>query len=173
MHIGLSLSRVCEMQFRSLYSSADAVDGSQTHIKVKLKRDRFETRQCLANAWNVLLDDEEENIRTNDVRLMNLFAYIKPNNTKDENMELIEMLDADNDGIIENFDWTTMLLDVLQIDFYDTNRTSELEPEWKIFGSWSTLIKDNHSLFKRIIIGEDHNYKYQPEIPSERPRFFQ
>ena len=123
-------------------------------IKVKLKRDRFETRQCLANAWNILLDDGEENIRTDDARLKDLFAFIKPNNTKDENMELIEMLDADNDGIIENFDWTTMLLDVLQIDFYDTNRSSELEPEWKIFGSWSAFIKNNHSLFKRIIIGK-------------------
>ena len=123
-------------------------------IKVKLKRDRFETRQCLANAWNILLDDGEENIRTDDARLKDLFAFIKPNNTKDENTELIEMLDADNDGIIENFDWTTMLLDVLQIDFYDTNRSSELEPEWKIFGSWSNFIKNNHSLFKRIIIGK-------------------
>ena len=123
-------------------------------IKVKLKRDRFETRQCLANAWNILLDDGEENIRTDDARLKDLFAFIKPNNTKDENTELIEMLDADNDGIIENFDWTTMLLDVLQIDFYDTNRSSELEPEWKIFGSWSAFIKNNHSLFKRIIIGK-------------------
>ena len=119
-----------------------------------MKRDRFETRQCLANAWNILLEDGEENIRTNDARLKDLFSFIKPNNTKDENMELIEMLDADNDGVIENFDWTTMLLDVLQIDFYDTNRSSELEPEWKIFGSCSTFIKDNHSLFKRIIIGK-------------------
>ena len=72
--------------------------------------------------------------------MADLFSYIKPNNTKDENMELISVLDADNDGIIENFDWTTMLLDVLQIDFYDTNRSSELEPESKIFGSWRTSL---------------------------------
>ena len=143
----LSCSRArCALEFNK--------DIIASPIKVKLKRDRFETRQCLANAWNILLDDGEENIRTDDARLKDLFAFIKPNNTKDENTELIEMLDADNDGIIENFDWTTMLLDVLQIDFYDTNRSSELEPEWKIFGSWSTFIKNNHSLFKRIIIGK-------------------
>ena len=143
----LSCSRAqCAIEFNK--------DIVTSPIKVKLKRDRFETRQCLANAWNILLDDGEENIRTDDARLKDLFAFIKPNNTKDENTELIEMLDADNDGIIENFDWTTMLLDVLQIDFYDTNRSSELEPEWKIFGSWSTFIKNNHSLFKRIIIGK-------------------
>lgn len=42
---------------------------------------------------------------------------MKPENNKEENQNLISMLDTINDGYIDPFDWTTRLLDILRIQF--------------------------------------------------------
>ena len=97
--------------------------------------DRVQIRKSLAMGWNELIKNDEDlqetpsnqKISISDPRLEKLFSILKPGNTKEENINLVKMMDSVQDGFVDPFDWTTRLLDVLRIDFYGENDENIIE----------------------------------------------
>ena len=60
----------------------------------------------MAKAWNVLFQDQNVvEIDTADERLVELFAYLRPDFTIDEQKQMINWLDTDGDGVINRSEW--------------------------------------------------------------------
>ncbi|CBY37931.1 unnamed protein product, partial [Oikopleura dioica] len=94
--------------------------------KMRSKLSAHKLEKSLALAWE---------------RLVELFTILKPDNNKEENQNLISMLDTINDGYIDPFDWTTRLLDILRIQFKNDDEESvENLVEAKQFSSQRLLI---------------------------------
>ena len=142
------------------------IDAYWIVSKEKLKEDRYYVRECLIDAWIELLGDDstqedddddkaEEVISTDNPKLLALFKYIKPHNTEEENIECIQMMDTNEDHVIDRTEWTTKLMDVLRIDFFDKRNPSLLNDgpsKISILRTWSPIALKNFNIFKRIII---------------------
>ncbi|CBY21260.1 unnamed protein product [Oikopleura dioica] len=121
------------------------IDAYWVVSKDEVKAERTQIRKSLALAWERLVgNDAEEDynkISVEDAKLLELFTILKPDNNKEENQNLISMLDTINDGYIDPFDWTTRLLDILRIQFKNDDEESvENLVEAKQFSSQRLLI---------------------------------
>ena len=82
------------------------IDAYWVVSKEKIKRERAAERVNLAKAWNVLFQDQNVvEINTADERLVELFAYLRPDFTIDEQKQMINWLDTDGDGVINRSEW--------------------------------------------------------------------
>ena len=78
------------------------IDAYWSVSKAIVKTDRIQIRKSLAIGWNELLKGDDlsglegsnQKIAVDDERLIKLFAVLKPNNTEDENKNLLHMLDT-------------------------------------------------------------------------------
>ncbi|CAH1261386.1 TPCN1 [Branchiostoma lanceolatum] len=119
------------------------VDSYWEFSKKHVKRERSRERAELGKAWNLLDPLGEGQLAINDERLLTLFGILKPNNTGEENRELINEIDQDSDGFVDAFDWTTGLNDALSFEFEE----SDVQEITRIHGTCFTFVID---VFKRV-----------------------
>ncbi|XP_013412227.1 sodium channel protein type 4 subunit alpha isoform X1 [Lingula anatina] len=93
------------------------VDEYWASCKADVKRERKQERGEIVKAFNLLDDPGAGKIPVDDEKLFQVFKLLKPNNSRAEIKELIQIMDMDCDGKISNFDCVTMLTDVLHYEF--------------------------------------------------------
>ncbi|XP_020600705.1 two pore calcium channel protein 1B-like isoform X2 [Orbicella faveolata] len=98
---------------------AIVVDSYWVYSKKHVKKERSRERAELAKAWNLLDPLGKGALSVDDEKFTMLFHLLKPKNSEAENLVLIEMLDANEDGEVDSFEWTTMLSQVLSLEFED------------------------------------------------------
>jgi hypothetical protein len=101
---------------------------------------RKTTTKFLWRTKNFSVQSESVNI----IYFLELFTILKPDNNKEENKNLISMLDTINDGYIDPFDWTTRLLNILRIQFKnDDEEAVENLVKAKQFSSQRLLVSSS------------------------------
>ncbi|XP_065845102.1 sodium channel protein type 7 subunit alpha-like isoform X2 [Oscarella lobularis] len=97
------------------------VDAYWTFAKVHVKEERAREREELAKAWNLLDPIGIGDLPRDDPKFAQLFRILKPNNSDEENRELIYSIDTEMDGFIDSWQWTTNLREVLLAEFEKEN----------------------------------------------------
>jgi len=111
---------------------------SKKHVKKERSRERAE----LAKAWNLLDPLGRGALSIEDEKFRELFNLLKPKNSEAENFMLIEVLDANEDGEVDSFEWTTMLRQVLSLEFEDDNEMVLLD-ETLGLSKWMLRIRES------------------------------
>jgi len=106
---------------------AIVVDSYWVYSKKHVKKERSRERAELAKAWNLLDPLGKGALSIDDEKFTMLFHLLKLKNSEAENLMLIEMLDANEDGEVDSFEWTTMLSQVLSLEFEDDDDLLLLE----------------------------------------------
>ncbi|PIK51700.1 putative two pore calcium channel protein 1 isoform X3 [Apostichopus japonicus] len=81
---------------------AIVVDSYWEFAKKHVKEERSRERAELAKAWNLLDPLGKGSLPITDERFLKLFKILKPSNTEEMNMQLINYLDSNNDGQIDS-----------------------------------------------------------------------
>ncbi|XP_048579901.1 sodium channel protein type 11 subunit alpha isoform X2 [Nematostella vectensis] len=100
---------------------AIVVDSYWLYSKKHVKSERARERAELAKAWNLLDPLGQGALSIFDDKFAELFRLLKPKNSDAENLMLIEMLDSNEDGEVDSFEWTTMLSQVLSYEFEEND----------------------------------------------------
>lgn len=121
---------------------AIVVDSYWVYSKKHVKKERSRERAELAKAWNLLDPLGKGTLSINDEKFTKLFHLLKPKNSEAENFMLIEMLDANEDGEVDSFEWTTMLRQVLSLEFEDDEDLALLD-ETLGLSKWMLRIRES------------------------------
>ncbi|XP_022782429.1 two pore calcium channel protein 1A-like [Stylophora pistillata] len=136
---------------------AIVVDSYWVYSKKHVKKERSRERAELAKAWNLLDPLGRGTLSLDDEKFTLLFHLLKPKNSEAENLVLIEMLDANGDGEVDSFEWTTMLSKVLSLEFEDDDDLLLLD-ETPGLSKWMISIRESAKslsesiLFSRFIL---------------------
>ncbi|XP_072031587.1 uncharacterized protein [Amphiura filiformis] len=96
---------------------AIVVDSYWEFAKKHVKKERARERAELAKAWNLLDPLGHGSLEIDDEKLIKLFKILRPQNTDDMNMQLIQYLDDNGDGHVDSLEWTIRLNDALGFEF--------------------------------------------------------
>lgn len=121
---------------------AIVVDSYWVYSKKHVKKERSRERAELAKAWNLLDPLGRGTLSLDDEKFTLLFHLLKPKNSEAENLVLIEMLDANGDGEVDSFEWTTMLSKVLSLEFEDDDDLLLLD-ETPGLSKWMISIRES------------------------------
>ncbi|XP_071834733.1 uncharacterized protein [Apostichopus japonicus] len=133
---------------------AIVVDSYWEFAKKHVKEERSRERAELAKAWNLLDPLGKGSLPITDERFLKLFKILKPSNTEDMNMQLINYLDSNNNGQIDSLEWTIRLNETLSFEFeVEDFRTDQCGPKWmKAVGSFAQKIVRSDVFSKVILI---------------------
>ncbi|KAL9958922.1 hypothetical protein ACROYT_G035999 [Oculina patagonica] len=136
---------------------AIVVDSYWVYSKKHVKKERSRERAELAKAWNLLDPLGKGALSIDDEKFTMLFHLLKPKNSEAENLVLIEMLDTNEDGEVDSFEWTTMLSQVLSLEFEDDDDLFLLDEtvghsKWMISVRESAKFLSESIFFSRFIL---------------------
>ncbi|XP_071963410.1 uncharacterized protein [Antedon mediterranea] len=107
------------------------VDSYWEFAKKDVKKERSRERAELAKAWNLLDPLGSGRLDVDDSRFLKLFNMLRPKNTEQMNLQLINYLDSNGDQEIDSFEWTIRLSEALSFEFEETkNDDIEKFPKW-------------------------------------------
>ncbi|XP_062498829.1 two pore calcium channel protein 1-like isoform X2 [Corticium candelabrum] len=98
------------------------VEAYWLYFKITVKEERYREREELAKAWNLLDPLANGDLPVEDPKFLSLFRILKPNHTDEENRQLIQLIDTEEDGFIDSYQWTTQLRDVMEAKFEHCGR---------------------------------------------------
>nr|XP_039267523.1 voltage-dependent P/Q-type calcium channel subunit alpha-1A-like isoform X1 [Styela clava] len=106
------------------------VESYWEYSKKHVKLERLRQREELIKAWNLLDLNGSGFLSVDDPKLLKLFKILRPKNSEDENLELLEYIsDSIEDYIIESYDWTTRLVDALRFEFEPETEDEDKETD--------------------------------------------
>eukprot|EP00794_Sanderia_malayensis_P017536 gene17536-19286_t len=133
---------------------AIVVDTYWIFAKKTVRRERASERAELAKAWNLLDPLGLGALAVTDKQFLQLFRILKPKNTDEQNLILIELLDTQGDGEIDSFEWTTTLRQALHAEFEKDIGFPEEEENSKIISRIRkhTRAFTESAIFSRVIL---------------------
>ncbi|XP_057304377.1 uncharacterized protein LOC130641552 isoform X3 [Hydractinia symbiolongicarpus] len=132
------------------------VDSYWLDAKKHVKKNRAKERAELAKAWNLIDPCGYGAVDTYDKTFLTLFRKLKPKNSDEQNQFLIGLLDSNQDGYIDSFEWTTLLRQALEAEFEENNdefrinRTKDLNSYENIQEKAKAIIESE--VFSRSIL---------------------